>query len=224
MKEHLKTQYRDCWGTERFLVSSLAFFITFCVSIGLTYLANAYATARASNSVTDIILSNVPALDVDDYFVYGSALLAVFVIGLIIIYPKRLPFVLFSMSLFYTIRAFFITLTHLAPFPTHTPIDFTTNFGLFLARFFFATGDDLFFSAHAGAPFLLALIFWDQRLLRYFFLGWSAFFAVIVLLGHIHYSIDVASAYFITYTIYIIARKLSTWELFRPLGLLEGTK
>jgi membrane-associated phospholipid phosphatase len=66
----------------------------------------------------------------------------------------------------------------------------------------FIGGNDLFFSGHTGAPFLLALIFWRIPPLRYLFLAWSLFFAVIVLLGHLHYTIDVLSAFFITYTIF----------------------
>jgi len=66
-------------------------------------------------------------------------------------------------------------------------------------------------------PFLLALIFWDEKYLRYFFIVSSIFFGAIVLLGHYHYSIDVAAAFFITYTIYHIAKKLfpRDFELFK---------
>jgi membrane-associated phospholipid phosphatase len=76
-------------------------------------------------------------------------------------------------------------------------------------------GDDLFFSGHAGLPFLLALIFWDDVLLRTIFLGFSVLFSIVVLLGHLHYSIDVASAFFITFTIFVIAKKFfkKDWDL-----------
>jgi len=55
-------------------------------------------------------------------------------------------------------------------------------------------------------PFLLALMFWNNKVLRYVFLGFSILFAVVVLLGHLHYSIDVLSAFFITYTIFDICK------------------
>ena len=51
----------------------------------------------------------------------------------------------------------------------------------------------------------MALLFWPNKLLRYFFLACSVFFAIAVLLGHVHYTIDVASAFFITYGVYKIA-------------------
>jgi len=57
-------------------------------------------------------------------------------------------------------------------------------------------------------PFLMALVFWDNKYLKFFCLFSSVFFAVIVLLGHIHYSIDVLGAFFITYTIFHISEKL----------------
>lgn len=53
----------------------------------------------------------------------------------------------------------------------------------------------------------MALVFWNDKLLRYAFLAWSAYMSVVVLLGHYHYSIDVASAYFITYTVYVLCER-----------------
>ena len=113
----------------------------------------------------------------------------------------RLPFVLEAIALFVAIRSLFLTLTHIAPFPTRMVFDSSL-----FARLDF--GGDLFFSGHAGLPFLLALLFWDHVRLRCYFLALSVLFAAVVLLGHLHYSIDVASAYFITFGIYHIALKL----------------
>jgi membrane-associated phospholipid phosphatase len=59
----------------------------------------------------------------------------------------------------------------------------------------------------------MALIFWKNKILRYTFIFLSVFFGVIVLLGHIHYSIDVLAAFFITYTIWHISEKLFKKEL-----------
>jgi len=44
--------------------------------------------------------------------------------------------------------------------------------------------------------------------LRNIFLAISVFFGIVVLLGHIHYTIDVAAAFFIVYAIYHLALKL----------------
>jgi hypothetical protein len=66
-------------------------------------------------------------------------------------------------------------------------------------------GADSFFSGHTGMPFLGALVFWDDKLVRWVYILASIFFAIVVLLGHLHYSIDVFSAFFITYSIYRIA-------------------
>jgi membrane-associated phospholipid phosphatase len=59
-------------------------------------------------------------------------------------------------------------------------------------------------------------MFWDNKKLRFLFLGLSVLFAIVVLLGHLHYSIDVLSAYFITFTIFYICKFLfkKDWQLF----------
>jgi cell division protein FtsW (lipid II flippase) len=58
--------------------------------------------------------------------------------------------------------------------------------------------NDLFFSGHTAVPFLGFLLFKDSNI-RYFFLISSIVLGATVLFMHIHYSIDVFSAFFITF-------------------------
>lgn len=193
-----------------FAVSVVASVGLFFASIITNYIASSYASKQASNFVEDIILSNTPVYNVDGLFVYGALAIIAFVLLVCLAHPKRIPFVLYSLALFYFIRAGFIVLTHLGSFPDQTEADLTSSIGVFVSQFFF--GDDLFFSGHVGAPFLMALVFWREKGLRNMFLVASLVMAVVVLLGHLHYSIDVVSAYFITYAIYHLAAYLFAAE------------
>jgi hypothetical protein len=172
------------------------------VSLIVNFYAGTYATKKASNSVTDIVLDNIPVFDVDEVFVYGAYALVACITFVCFSRPRKLPFAVKSIALFYLIRSAFVTLTHIAPFPTHTAID-----PLSYMRFF-DFGSELFFSGHTGLPFLMALIFWDEKWLRIGFIIASVAFGVVVLMGHLHYSIDVFAAFFITYAIYGIAEQV----------------
>lgn len=195
------SEYKTHFTDKKFLLSFAMAIILLAISIIINFYAGTYATQNASNSVTDIILSNTRAYDLDGVFVYGSIIFILFVILVCLIKPKKIPFTVKSLALFIIIRSIFITLTHLGPFPSQVPI----NSDL-LSKLTF--GGDLFFSGHTGMPFLLALIYWDDRWTRYLFIGFSLTFAVVVLLAHMHYSIDVMSAFFITYTIFTISKYL----------------
>ncbi len=174
---------------------AICYFVIFPFSID-------FANSHAGGSVPDIILSNIPVYNVVDFFVYGMFALITFIGALCLLDPKGSPFILNCLSIFVLIRSVFVSLTHLGPFATHA----VSDFGPIITNAFF--GADFFFSGHTGAPFLMALIFWENKVLRYIFLLWSFFFAAIVLLGHLHYSIDVLSAFFITYSVYHICRWL----------------
>ncbi len=192
-----KQKFVPHFNDRSFVISCTISFVLLVVSLWISYYATQYANTRASNYVTDIILSNIRVFDVDYIFMYGPVVMWIFVGILSIHWPNKIPFILKSISLFIIIRSVFIILTHVGPFPGSIIVDPES-----LIRFFTSTGGDLFFSAHTGEPFLMALIFWQNKTLRGLFIIISVFFGIIVLLGHVHYTIDVASAFFITYSIY----------------------
>lgn len=185
----------------RYYASLLEAIILFIISVFVTHFASHYAHIRASNYVEDIILSNTPVFDFEFIFVQGAIMLSLFVAVLCFRFRSTAPFLLKSVSLFIIIRAMFVSLTHIGPYPLKLELES----GLLS---FITTGNDLFFSGHTGLPFLIALIFWDHLYIRSIFLVASVVFGVIVLLSHLHYSIDVFSAFFITYAIYHIAIKM----------------
>jgi len=76
---------------------------------------------------------------------------------------------------------------------------------------FFGTGQlltkDLFFSGHTATFFLLFLLA-DSKSLKIFFLISTILVAVVVLLQHVHYSIDVLAAPFFSYCSFVLIKKL----------------
>lgn len=184
-----------------FLLQAGLSLVLFAASIATTWVAGIYATENASNPVADIILSNTPVFNLSGVFILGTIVFVAFVIGILTIDPKRVPFTLLSLALFFFVRSAFVTFTHLGPFPERDLVD-----GAIASRFI--VGSDFFFSGHTGGPFLLALLFWRERVLRTIFLGTSILFGIVVLLAHLHYTIDVAAAFFITYSIFRMAEFL----------------
>ncbi|MFZ3020304.1 MAG: phosphatase PAP2-related protein [Minisyncoccia bacterium] len=170
------------------------------VSLVVNFYAGAYSKEMASSFVTDIILSNTRAMDVDLIFLYGPLVLVALIAYVAFANPKRMLFVIQSISLFVLIRSLFVSLTHLGPFPDAISMDSNVLKD-------FTVGTDLFFSGHTGLPFLMALVFWENKYLRVLFIITSVLFGIVVLAGHLHYSIDVLSAFFITYGIYKISER-----------------
>jgi len=203
----IATFYKPYFIDKRFLLSSGSALILLVISFFVNFFAGTYASSVESNSVTDIILSHIRVYDVDAVFIYGALFFIFFIIYLCFRYPNYLPFTIKAIALFTVIRSMFIVLTHIAPFPTVVSIDVIN----WLKDFSFS--GDLFFSGHTGLPFLIGLIFWDKKYIRLFSIFSSIFFAIVVLMGHLHYSIDVFAAFFITYTIYHISEKFFAHDL-----------
>ena len=172
------------------------------LSLVVTYYANVYTVTHASREVTDLMLDSIPVMNVDFIFTEGVTIFTV-IMALIVLYePKRIPFTLKSITLFSLIRAAFMVLTHLAAPADHSYLD-TSD-----VLFKLSMGDDLFFSMHTGLPFMFVFVFWEERYLRFLFLAFTVIGGAAVLLGHIHYSIDVFSALFIAFGIFHIAKRV----------------
>lgn len=188
---------------DKYLALSIVFsFALLVVSLIINFYAGQYALEEASNPVTDIVLSNIPVFDVSMAFIYGPVLFWALVVGLCISDTHRIPLVLKSVVLLMLVRSVFISLTHIGPFPERMTVEFS-YFSSFMTF-----GSDLFFSGHTAYPFLMSLIFWKNKNLRVLFFSFSLFFAIVVLLGHVHYTIDVVGAYFITHSIYHLSKRL----------------
>lgn len=170
------------------------------LSLFINFAANKFATSHISNSVNDIILDNIPTFNVDFVFFQGFGLFLAFVFFLLVKEPRRIPFALKAIATFIIVRSAFIILTHIGPPPNEMFFDP----GAFSKKL--TAGGDIFFSSHTGLPFLMTLLFWENKIIRNIFLTTSLVFGAAVLLGHMHYSIDVFSAFFITYGIFHIAR------------------
>ena len=184
--KELKITFKD----RKFFISTIQAFALLIVSLTINFYAGTYATERASSPVTDIVLSNIRVFDVNGIFIFGLVFFWLFFIVFCIFKPRKMPFIVKSIGLFVIIRSIFVILTHIGPFPGGDVI--TTSKVIEHLTF----GGDLFFSGHTGLPFLMCLIFWDDIILRYLFLAGSIVFGIIVLMGHLHYSIDVLSAFF----------------------------
>lgn len=185
----------------RYYASLLEALLLFIASVYITHYASLYAENMASNHVNDIILSNTRVYNFEFFFVYIAIVLVMFVITLCLRFRKTAPFLLKTVSLFIIIRSVFVMMTHLGPYPLKLQLES----GLLN---FITSGNDLFFSGHTGLPFLIALIFWDHLYIRILFITASVVLGSTALLAHLHYSIDVFAAFFITYSIYHIAMKL----------------
>jgi len=200
--KNILENYKLHWTDKLHLFSTISGLFFFIASLFISDAATNFATKSAGMNVPDLIISNIPVFNVD-FVVNEIAMTYAVFIGVVVIFlkPKTMPFVLKSSALFILIRSIFIMLTHLGPFPVHSYIDQTSFFSPL------NIGSDFFFSGHTGLPYLIALIYWNNKMLRNISIAASVLFGVSVLLGHLHYSIDVFAAFFVTYSIFIIAQK-----------------
>ncbi len=198
---NLLQRHKAHWANKQYIGSTILGLIFFMVSGLIHYQAGIFASKNISNSVADLLLKILPVVDVNIIFNDGIILFWAVVTALMLWRPQGIAFVLKSLGLFMLVRSLFVILTHLGPHPNQIAVDYNS----IISKFTFE--GDFFFSGHTGAPFLMSLIFWHDRYFRWIFLVSSIIFGISVLLGRLHYSIDVFGAYFITYGVFHIALK-----------------
>lgn len=181
------------------ILLSIIFFI---IAMTLNSIAGKYVDRVGSVSATDLILDHIPVLDLDFMFVYGFLMIIIIAFLYTLFFKVREFHVILSQfSLLVVIRSFFTSLTHLkVPTGAYLITEAPKIFDIFDFQ------NALFFSGHTAIPFLSFLLFKKEKI-RWFFLAMTIVMALTVLLMHVHYSIDVFAALFITYGSY----KIGNW-------------
>ncbi|MDO8517095.1 MAG: phosphatase PAP2-related protein [Nanoarchaeota archaeon] len=196
----------NAWRKEinehKYLILLSLFFLA-CAAV-LQYFAGSYVTRIETVPVPDLILSHLKPVDLGIIFVYGFMLVVITLFAYPLFFKaKDLHIVISQFSLLVMLREFFVCLTHL-----QSPAGaIYGHFPSFISLISFQ--NDLFFSGHVSVTFLGYLLFRKEKI-GIFFLIASVIMAITVLLMHLHYSIDVFAAFFITYGSY----KIGEW-LFR---------
>jgi hypothetical protein len=168
--------------------------------IGLNYASQAYLHNYMSEGKTlpmlsDLILDNLPAVDVS--LVYDIVILISILLVIVYIVHKkdfnRIPIFLLLGGFFYIVRGVFIVLT-----PFGNPPMFNGSDPLFHGFANYELG--VYPSGHAGILFLMLLLVKD----RVYKLLISVCLIIVILalfLAHGHYSIDILSGIFFAYAI-----------------------
>ncbi len=167
--------------------------------------ASEYSTANSGRFVGDLLLDHLPVVNLNAIIIEGAFFMILMTLCLLLLQPKRLTFAIKAVAVFVAVRSVCVAVTHLGIYPNQV----LPGNG-FIDQVYVALNlqAGYFFSAHTGLPFLMALIFWDDKPWRYAFFCVSALFGVSVLLAHIHYTIDVFAAPFMTYSIFKLSQYL----------------
>jgi len=174
--------------------------ILFALAVVFQFYASAYSNRVPSNSVPDLLLGILPIVNLNFLIVEGALAAIAATIILLLFKPNYLIFSLKAAAIFIATRAVFVSVTHLGIYPGQIGPDPTGFFDHLYTGLGLEAG--FFFSGHTGLAFLMALIFWDERFWRFAYLILSIAFGISVLLAHVHYSIDVLAAPYITYSIF----------------------
>lgn len=160
-----------------------------------TYLHNYMSEGKTLPMLSDLILDNLPVLNVS--LLYDLFCIIIFtIVAIYIVHRKdynRFPFILFLCGIFFIIRGIFIVLT-----PFGNPPEFMGSDPLFNGFSKYELG--VYPSGHVGNSFLLLLLV-NDKVYRYI-LGFCLLVVVFSLfLAHGHYSIDILSGFFFAYAI-----------------------
>lgn len=194
MGKRIEEWKRELKIHKKLIYISIMFFI---IANIINQLAGHYVDKKASAAVSDLILDRLGPLNLSFIFTYGYiTLLVIFFTYPLAAKVRELHSAISQFSLLILVRSFFIILTHLRSPLDAVSTDLPTIYGIFNSF-----SNDLFFSGHVALAFLGFLLFRKEKI-GIFFLIASFIMAFTVLAMHVHYSIDVFAAYFITYGSY----------------------
>jgi hypothetical protein len=201
--------WRKAWGDRRFRVKTIIGSIVFlAILISFPYFF-AIIEQRKGVVLNDPLLNLIPAIDV-------SALTFIFIWSVIVFMfvrciqdPSFFILSLCCMLLLFLSRMITISLVPLDPPVGLIPLVDPVSSIFYGGPHVFIT-KDLFYSGHTSTQFMIFLCF-SKRRDKGIALFSSIVVGILVLIQHVHYSIDVIGAYVCTYLIYLLGRRVAKY-------------
>jgi hypothetical protein len=212
-------------------LSLIAIFFLYLETRLYFYLSN-FTTQVKTCAPYDLLFQILPAINV--YGIIKLGLPLTFFLSLIGLVKRflKFPYFCFMSELWWLVRCLFMISTIFA-IPLDRPygpsgfliIDWLNKI---IPDKIILPDQTFMFSGHVGLPFFYFFLFlsknkkflnkvwFKENWLSLIFLLWSLIQAIAVILSRAHYTIDVISAYFISYSAYILGKKI-----FKPIEKLE---
>jgi hypothetical protein len=203
-KNRLPSAWKHAWQFRSFRIQAIT---TLVAVLSFTLIFNSFfdfVESRQGDYLQDYLIDMLPSYDVSwvvFFFLYSGIFLG---LGYHLSHPKTILVAFQTYVLVTLLRICTITMFPLEPPPGYLPLRepfvqlFTTE-GRIISK-------DLFFSGHMST--ILSLYFSSHRkYIRTFLLFCSLMVGVMVLIQHVHYTIDVIFAVPATYVIYLFCRK-----------------
>ncbi|MFC0185667.1 phosphatase PAP2-related protein [Pseudarcicella hirudinis] len=202
----MKKNWMDAWQSADFRIKLIGSILAFSVFPWKVPAYFAYVQSRQGLALNDIVLNNIPALDVS-LPIFSIMYLSVLYM-IIRLLPNAKNFLLFAITydletLFRMLSIYFV--------PLDAPKDLVFLRDPLAEMFIYANNvpvtKDLFFSGHTATMILVCLFLsgkWEKRI-AFLLCG---ILASLLLVQHVHYTIDVIGALFFTPFAYFIAKKI----------------
>ncbi len=197
------------------LLIAVAVFVSGAIQFP-TYFRN--IQKRQGILLNDFILDNIPALDV-------STLIFAIIYGLLIYMLLRVlrkPDLFLLFALTFVIETVF-RMTTIYLFPLNPPTNLVILHDIFSELLIYGDAEpitkDLFFSGHTATMVMIWLFV--QSNTEKIIAGIATFvLAFLLLIQHVHYTIDVLGALFFTYLSYLIARQIADKKWQTTVGVM----
>jgi hypothetical protein len=208
-KAQIKKEWKEAISNKSYKRSFLiGFLIWISILIAFPFFFD-YIELRNGIELNDFIINAIPAYDVS-------------IITFLIIWSMFLLFLYRSIHepqllLIFLWGFIFLSLTRFITiylFPLNPPVqlivlrDPITN--IFYGKAHGFITKDLFYSGHTSTQFLMFLCF-KKKSDKYLALFSTTIVGILVLIQHVHYSIDVIAAPIFTYLVYIISKRIVTY-------------
>ena len=199
------------------LVTTVAVFVSGVLQFP-TYFRN--IQKRPGTDLNDFVLNNIPFVDVSTYIfaiIYG-----LLIYMLIRVLAKPQLFLLFALT--FVIETVF-RMTTIYFFPLNPPTNLVILHDTFAELLIYGDTEpitkDLFFSGHTATMVMICL-FVEGRRDKIASIFATFALAVLLLIQHVHYTVDVFGALFFTYLSYLIAKQIVDKKWVITVGVMLG--